>query len=120
MMMMMMKFFFPPLKKKERKNMGASFSSTTTPREKAISNMVSTYMKERVCRSSLPLDGADRVEAQVIHNLLHRLLASDACIEVLGKEIHLRLEILPGKAERAAKEKDDEEYWDAIERFPAS
>lgn len=97
--------------------------STMTPREKAIQEMTMTYMKERPLKSlSLPIDG-DRLEGQILYNLMHRVLAEDLCIEFLGKDLHIHLEILPGKEERrlaqAAKEKDDEEFWDAIERFPA-
>ena len=98
-----------------------------TPRERAIQEMTMTYMKERPLKSSLPLlslpiDG-DRLEGQILYNLMHRVLAEDICIEFLGKDLRIHLEILPGKEERrlaqVAKEKDDEEFWDAIERFPA-
>ena len=93
-----------------------------TPRDRAIQEMTMTYMKERPLKSSLPIDG-DRLEGQILYNLMHRVLAEDICVEFLGKDLRIHLEILPGKEERrlaeAAKKKDDEEFWDAIERFPA-
>ena len=93
-----------------------------TPRDRAIQEMTMTYMKERPLNSSLPIDG-DRLEGQILYNLMHRVLAEDICVEFLGKDLRIHLEILPGKEERrlaeAAKKKDDEEFWDAIERFPA-